>query len=133
MATDTEKDQRIEIIILVGVVILLLLFWHRNRQNGAAGATIVLPSENAATNSGVPLGLTMPNLEPDSFSYDPGDSVFNIGGIDVGAPVYSLSTPTGCGCSGVSTGMYGSATDLATALARAGYNTPANLTQADVY
>lgn len=117
------KDSRAEILIVAGVAVLILLFWHRNRAASGNGASLtLLPAPGApVSNAGVPLALTMPDGGDNSFSYtSPGTS------IDVGGSFYNFGNPQSCGCGSNQTGgpTYGSASDLAASLLRAGYDMP---------
>jgi hypothetical protein len=117
------RDSRAEILIVAGVAVLILLFWHRNRAAAGSGASLtLLPAAGSpVTNSGVPLALTMPDNSDNSFSYtSPGTS------IDVGGAVYNFGSPNSCGCGGNLAGgpTYGSESDLAGALLAGGYDEP---------
>ncbi len=119
------KDSRAEILIVAGVGLLLLFFWHRNSATQGLGLTTDLsglPSTgNPVSNSGVPLDLTMPT------GFAPGVVLPGITApaINIGGTSYSLSQPGGCGCGGGNTGVtYGGASDLAGALIAQGYDQP---------
>jgi hypothetical protein len=118
-----NKDTRAEILIVAGVLILLLFVWFRNKQAGVAPGVsldLALPAvANGSTNSGVPLGLTLPDAASQAALWQPGAGQ----GINIGGTTYTLSDPTVCGCGGGSGGnTYGSEDDLAAALIMNGYN-----------
>ena len=119
-----KQDSRAEILIVGGVLVILVLLWLRQRPQAGNGLSLNLASLpailNGSTNSGVPLGLTMPDLGPGvPFWNPPPIQVPNINA------TYNLGRAGSCGCGGgVESNTYGGANDLAAALSQQGYDLP---------
>ncbi len=119
-----KKDSRAEILIVAGVLAILILIWLRNRPVAGNGLSLNLASlpaiPNGSTNSGVPLGLTMPDLGSGVPFWNPPEiKVPNI------SATYNFGNAGSCGCGGgADSNTYGGESDLAAALAQQGYDLP---------
>lgn len=117
------SDSRTEILIVAGVAVVLFLLWHRNAPT-AAGSTSynLVPGGGAATNAGVPLGLTMPEGSEAGATFAPS----MIDGPTYGGTSFNFASPGSCGCNSNVMGgpTYGSASDMAAGLIAGGYDMP---------
>lgn len=120
-----RQDTAVEIGVVGVIGLALLWLWSRNHAAGAGtglDAALDLPAiSEGQTASGVPLSLAVPGLPPATTFGPLADQPITITG---NTYEYGAGQAAACGCSDVNANSYGSNTDLAAALANAGYDFP---------